>query len=88
MLVELMELKESLLLSNYHDIVENEIHQSWQDLHIKSKHFREGHQVLLYDNKFLKHLGKLQMNWLGLFIILEVKYRGFFKLTQLDGILK
>jgi hypothetical protein len=28
--------------------------------------------VLLYDNKYQKHLGKLQMHWLGPFIVVEI----------------
>ena len=29
-------------------------------------------QVLLYDNNFLKNPDKLEMNWLGPFIVVEV----------------
>jgi hypothetical protein len=28
--------------------------------------------VLLYDNKYQKHPGKLQMHWLGPFIVAEI----------------
>ena len=35
------------------------------DRHIKSKAFKEGDLVLLYDNKFVKFPGKFHMHWLG-----------------------
>ena len=31
---------------------------------MKTKPFQVGDYVLLYDSKYLKHLGKLQMHWL------------------------
>jgi hypothetical protein len=43
--------------------------------------------VLLYDNKYQKHLGKLQMHWLGPFIVVEIHESGAVKLVQLDGII-
>lgn len=43
--------------------------------------------VLLYDNKFLKFPVKLQMHWLGSFIVMEVRESGAIKLVQLDGVL-
>jgi hypothetical protein len=44
--------------------------------------------VLLYDNKYQKHPGKLQMHWLGPFIVAEIHDSGVVKLVQLDGILR
>ena len=41
--------------------------------------------VLLYDSKFTKHLGKLQMHWLGPYVILFIIDGGAMQLQQLDG---
>jgi hypothetical protein len=44
--------------------------------------------MLLYDNKYQKHPGKLQMHWLGPFIVVEIRESGAVKLAQLDGVLR
>ena len=41
--------------------------------------------MLLYDNKFMKHLGKLQMHWLGPYLINSITSGGAVQLQQLDG---
>lgn len=46
-----------------------------------------GGHVLLYDRKFFNFMRKLQMHWLGPFIVAEVKESRAFKLSQLDGVL-
>lgn len=56
-------------------------------MHIKNISFTVGGHVLLYDRKLLKFPGKLQMHWLGYFIIVEVKESRVIKLAQLDGVL-
>jgi hypothetical protein len=50
-------------------------------------HFAQGDQVLLYDRKYQKHPGKLQMHWLGPFIVVEIHESGVVRITQIDGIL-
>ena len=40
--------------------------------------------MLLYDNKFVKHLGKLQMHWLGAYVINFIIDGGVVQLKQLD----
>jgi hypothetical protein len=47
----------------------------------------QGDFVLLYDNGYQKHLGEVQMHWLGPFIVVEIRESGVVKLGQLDGIL-
>lgn len=42
---------------------------------------------MLYDRKYLKHLGMLQMHWLGYFFIMEKRESRAINLTQLDGAL-
>jgi len=49
--------------------------------------FAQGDQGLLYDKKYQKHLGKLQMHYLGPFIIVEIHEFKVFRLTQLNGII-
>ena len=41
--------------------------------------------MLLYDSKFIKHPGKLQMHWLGLYLVHSITSSGVVKLQQLDG---
>ena len=41
--------------------------------------------VLLYDSKFLKNQGKLQMDWLGPYVIHFITNEGAVQLQQLDG---
>lgn len=43
--------------------------------------------MLLYNNKFQKFLGKLQMHWLGPFIVTEIRDSGAVRFVQLDGVL-
>ena len=41
--------------------------------------------VLLYDSKFTKHLGKLQMHWLGPYLVHSITSGSAVHLQQLDG---
>ena len=41
--------------------------------------------MLLYDSKFIKHPGKLQMHWLGPYLVLSITSGGVVQLQQLDG---
>ena len=41
--------------------------------------------MLLYDSKFMKHPGKLQMHWLGPYLVNSITSRGAVQLKQLDG---
>jgi hypothetical protein len=43
--------------------------------------------VLLYDSKYLKDPGKLQMHWFSPFLVADIRYFSFVYLAQLDGIL-
>ena len=58
----------------------------WYDCHIKNKQFQQGDLVLLYDIKFLKHPGKLQMHWLGPYLVNSITSGGAVQLQQLDGV--
>ena len=78
---------EARFLADFHQTIGKEREKSWHVQHIEKKLFAVGDKVLLYDNKFLKHPGKLQMHWLGPFIFAEVREFGAVKLAQVDGIL-
>ena len=41
--------------------------------------------MLLYENKFLKHPGKLQMHWIGPYLVNSITSMGVVQLQQLDG---
>ena len=41
----------------------------------------------MYDNKFSKHPGKLQMHWLGPNLIDSITSGGVAQLKQLDGVM-
>ena len=41
--------------------------------------------MLLYNSKFIKHPGKLQMHWLGLYLVRSITSGGAVQLQQLDG---
>jgi hypothetical protein len=84
---ELMELEEARFLADFHQTMEKDRQKAWHDRHIKHKSFAQGDQVLLYDRQVSKHPGKLQMHWLGPFIVAEIHESGVVRLTQLDGIL-
>ena len=42
--------------------------------------------MLLYDSKFIKHPGKLEMHWLGPYLVHSITSRGAVQLQQLDGV--
>ena len=41
--------------------------------------------MLLYDSNFMKHPGKLQMHWLGPYLVNSITSGGEVQLQQLDG---
>ena len=41
--------------------------------------------MLLYESNLLKHIGKLQMHWLGPYLINSITSGGVIELQQLDG---
>jgi hypothetical protein len=57
----------------------------FHDQHINSKKFQIRDLVLLYYNKYLQHIGKFQMHWLGLYVIQQIIEIGAMGLGTLDG---
>ena len=41
--------------------------------------------MLLYDSKFIKHPSKLQVQWLGPYLLHSITFGGAVQLQQLDG---
>jgi len=56
-------------------------------MYIKNKSFVQGDQVLLYDSKYQKDLGKLQMHWIGTFTVAKICESGAFRIMQLGDII-
>ena len=57
-IAQLIHIEEDCFIVGFHQQVAKDIQKAWHDRHIKKKHFTEGDLVLLYDSKFIKHLGK------------------------------
>ena len=50
--------------------------KAWHDQHIQVQEFKKDDKVLVYDSRYHKILGKLQMQWLGPFKVLVVFENG------------
>ena len=84
-IAQLIHLEEDRFVVGFHQHVEKDQQKVWHDHHVKNKQFTQGYLVLLYDSKFMKHPGQLQMRWLGPYIVHLITYGGVFQLQQLDG---
>jgi hypothetical protein len=60
----LIELEEDRFIAEFHQQVQKEREKVYHDMHIKKKAFKQGDIVLVYDSKFIKHLGRFRMHWL------------------------
>jgi len=58
--------------------------KAWHDRHINKCTFKSGDLVLMYDRKFTKFPGKLQMHWLGPYIIKEITNGAAVQLMKLN----
>ena len=70
--MQLIQLEEDRFIIGFQQRVEKDRQKAWHDHHIKNKQFSQGCLVLLYDSKFTKHPGKLQMHWLGPYLIYSI----------------
>jgi len=59
----LVQLEEHMLLVGYHQMIQKRCQKAWHGRDITIKKFEWGDLVLMYDNKFWKHLSKLRMHW-------------------------
>jgi hypothetical protein len=71
-LVQLVELEEDRFIAGFHQQVQKEREKAYHDRHIKKKTFKQGELVLVYDNKFMKHIGKFRTLWLGPYEVVYV----------------
>ena len=56
----LIQMEEECFVIGFHQNTEKQRQKSGHDCHIRINHLKVGGLVLLYDNKFLKHLVKLK----------------------------
>ena len=84
-IAQLVQLEENRLVTGFHQHVEKDRQKAWHDHHIKNKKFTQGDLVLLYNSKFMKHPSKLQMHWLGPYLVHSITFGGAVQLQQLDG---
>ena len=84
-IAQLIQLEEGHFITGFHQQVVKDRQKAWHDCHIKKKQFVKGDLVLLYDSKLIKHPGKLQMHWLGLYLVHSITSGGAVQLQQLDG---
>ena len=78
-------MEEDHFIVGFNQNVEKQRQKGWNDRHITIKQFKVGGLILMYDSKFLKHLGKLKMHWLGPYIVAHINEAGVVKLHKLDG---
>ena len=85
-IMQLIQFEEYHFIDGFHQQVAKDRQKVWHDCHIKKRQFVEGDWVLLYDSNFMKHPGKLQMHWLGLYIVHSITFGGAIQLQQLYGV--
>ena len=76
----LLQPEEDRFIAGFHQCVEKDRWKAWHDDHINNKHFQQGDLVLLYDSKFMKNPGKLQMHWLGPYLANSIASGGVVQL--------
>ena len=84
-LAQLEELEEEWFLEGFHQQVQKQREKALHDRHIKLRTFKVNDLVLLYDNNFKKFSGKLQMHWMGPYVIKEITDGGAVQLVKLNG---
>jgi hypothetical protein len=73
------------MMVGFSQVVEKERQKAWHDRNICQKILQPGSLVLLYDNKYLHHPGKLRMCWLGPFHLVYISEVGVAKMETLQG---
>ena len=84
-LLHLLSLEEHHFIAGFNQQVQKAREKTWHDRHIKSKAFKEGDLVLLYDSKFAKFPGKFCMHQLGPYQVKYVTDGGAVKLVKLNN---
>ena len=84
-LLQLVHLEEEHFVLRFHNNIKKQRKKVWHDRHIKSKHFEFRGLVLMYENNFFKHLGKMKTHWLGPYVVKEITDIGAVKLENLNA---
>ena len=84
---QLIQLDDDHFIAGFQQQVVKDRRKAWHDHHIKHKQFAVGDLVFYYDSKFIKHRGKLQMHWLGPYLVQSITSGGVVQLQQLDGVM-
>ena len=71
-LMQLIQMEEERFIVGFHQNMEKQWKRVWHNRHIRTKQFRVGRLVLMYDNKFLKHPSKLKTHWLGPYVVAHI----------------
>ena len=82
---QFLQLEQDHFIAGFYQQVAKDRQKPWHDRHIKHKQFAIGDLVLLYDSKFIKHLGKSQTHWLDPYLVQPITFGGAVQLQQLDG---
>ena len=77
-----MNIRREALFNTY---VAQQKRKSFYDSKLRHKEFKVGDLVLLYDSRFMKFPGKLQIHWLGPYIIDEIHSNGSAQLKDFEG---
>ena len=83
-LLQLIHMEEECFFVGFHQNIGKKRKKAWHK-HIKIMHFEVGGLVVMYDNNFFKHPGKLKTHWLGPYVVKEIIDGGAVKLEKLDG---
>ena len=83
---QLIQMEDERFVARFHQNIEKQRQKAWHDRHIRTKQFKFGGLVLLYDSKCFKHLGKLKTHWIGPYVVVHITDAGAVKLHKLDGI--
>ena len=84
--MQLLQLEEDYFITGFQQHVEKDLQKAWHDRHIKNKQFSQGDLVLLYESKFMKHPGKLQMHQLGPYLVQSITSGVVVPLQKLDSV--
>ena len=80
-----VQMEEECFVVAFNQNMEKKMNKAWHECHIRINPFKFKGLVLLYENKFCKHLGKLKTHWLGPYLIAHITDAGAIKLHKIDG---
>ena len=84
-LAHLIQMEEECFIVGFHQNNEKQWQKSWHERHIRTKQFKVGEIVLMYDRKFLNNLGKLETHQIGPYVVVHITEVGMVKLNKMDG---